>query len=576
MPSAMMKAAPGRRAAIFIFLLALAATTFVWWREMELVRRGQLLTWQEGWEQLNPVLSSYVGQRFESLRDTAKATLLQKAESESSWKNFVDLTEWQQRFPGMLEIGYVRPEGNKCLVEFAAGLSSTPLYPAGFDLNQIPSLKEGLKKCMEAGHGLPSPEYKLTLNSTSVWVNAGFIPMLKKPQKPGTPEENRANVRGIIFFVLNRSDYFEFLEPQLSRAPISLRFLTPDEPTPERLPTSRPVTVTSASGNWRFETSLKGNARSAQMTPWIVLAIGVAFSSLLCWLFLTQARLRFEAEAARRNALERDAEITALNRDLEGKIVARTSELNDALEEEKELNRLKSNFISMVTHEIRTPLALILTSSDILARYPDRISVEKRQSHLQQIDQSVRRMSALMEDVLLFSKADAGRMEFRPEEFDLEKVCRQFVDEVLSATDRRCRITIQVNLPPTPARGDETLIRHVVCNLLSNAIKYSPEGSTVDFRACATDGNAVLEIQDHGIGIPEKDQARLFTPFHRATNAATVSGTGLGLVIVQRCVERHGGTIKVVSTENVGTKVTVCLPVYSPSHTEFMKKFSDC
>jgi signal transduction histidine kinase len=271
--------------------------------------------------------------------------------------------------------------------------------------------------------------------------------------------------------------------------------------------------------------------------------------------------------------LARDAEITALNHDLEAKIAVRTAELNVALAEEKELNRLKGNFISMVTHEIRTPLALILGSSEILSRYLDRLAPEKRTEHLQTIDAAVQRMSELLEDVLLFSKAEAGRMEFNPVELNLKSFCTQLVDELLSATNRRCPIELTADISE-PGRGDEGLLRHVFSNLISNAVKYSPPGTPVKFCVSRDGGNAVFIVQDRGLGIPEVDRKRLFTPFYRGKNVATIQGTGLGLVIVKHCIERHGGSIGVDSAEGLGTTVSVRLPLYSPAHTEFVKRFS--
>src|SRR5262249_17052560 len=157
----------------------------------------------------------------------------------------------------------------------------------------------------------------------------------------------------------------------------------------------------------------------------------------------------------------------------EKRISERTAELHAALAEEKELNRLKGNFISMVTHEIRTPLALILAASEILSRYSERLTPEKRTEHLDTIESAVRRMSALLEDVLLFSKAEGGRIEFNPAQFNLRQFCEQLVDELISATNRRCPIELSAEIAE-PARGDTALLRHAFTNLLTNAVKYSP------------------------------------------------------------------------------------------------------
>ena len=266
---------------------------------------------------------------------------------------------------------------------------------------------------------------------------------------------------------------------------------------------------------------------------------------------------------------------------LRRQVALRTADLEEAqaglhrsLAEEKELNRLKGNFISMVTHEIRTPLALILGSSEILSRYLDRLPPEKRAGHLTTIAAAVQRMSELLEDVLLFSKAEAGRMEFNPVAMDLKNFCTQLVDEIASATNQRCPIELNVAAITESARGDESLLRHVLSNLLTNAVKYSPPATPVTFSVAREVGDAVFIVQDRGLGIPADDRQRLFTPFYRCKNVVTIPGTGLGLVIVKHCVEQHGGTLEIESAEGHGTTVRVRLPLFSPAHTDFLKRLS--
>ena len=180
-------------------------------------------------------------------------------------------------------------------------------------------------------------------------------------------------------------------------------------------------------------------------------------------------------------------------------------------------------------------------------------------------------MSSLMRDVLLFSRAEAGRIEFHPAPLDLNNLCTQIVDEIQSATRRRCPIQLQVGESLESARADENLLRHTFANLLNNAVKYSPAGTLVSFFVSREDGTAIFIIQDSGMGIPETDFQRLFTPFHRGKNVATIQGTGLGLVIVKHCVERHGGTISIQSRPGAGTTISVRLPLFSPALTEFVQ-----
>src|SRR5262249_13255086 len=152
----------------------------------------------------------------------------------------------------------------------------------------------------------------------------------------------------------------------------------------------------------------------------------------------------------------------------------------------QELNALKSNFISMVSHEIRTPLALIQSSGEILGRYLERLSPQKRQRHLETIGKSVERMVLLVEDVLMFSRAESGPMESKPAPLDLPKFCHQLVDEVISATGRRCPIRLSISNGTSSAGVDEMLMRHVLVNLLTNAVKFSKAGDEVLFEAGAT------------------------------------------------------------------------------------------
>ena len=237
-------------------------------------------------------------------------------------------------------------------------------------------------------------------------------------------------------------------------------------------------------------------------------------------------------------------------------------ELLRALAREKELGELKSNFVSMVSHEFRTPLEVILSSGEILERYLDRLKPEQRQEHLQAIHKNVRRMAALMEEVLLLTKVDAGKMEFKPVAVDLPGFCRRLVDEILSATSYRCPIHFVAEDLPATCQADEGLLRHIFLNLLSNAVKYSPEGAPVRFTVKAQLGQALFRIEDRGLGIPAADQARLFQSFYRGKNVEHLSGTGLGLVIVKRCVQLHGGKIHFQSAEGASTTFSVWLPLF--------------
>lgn len=275
----------------------------------------------------------------------------------------------------------------------------------------------------------------------------------------------------------------------------------------------------------------------------------------------------------------RDAELRQLNQDLERRVERRTAELTEAnrrlderreealrlLARERELNELKSDFVSLVSHEFRTPLEIIMSSVDNLDRYHDRLPPEKRRELLQTINKSVRRMSGMMEEVLVLGRLETESITFSPTTFNFGGFCRRVCDEIESATGKSGAIRLQLGSVPEQASGDESVLRHIFTNLLSNSLKYSPADSPVDF-AIARDGEmAVLSVVDRGCGIPEADQKRLFQAFHRGSNVRQIPGTGLGLLIVRRCVDLHRGEIAFESAEGRGTTFTVRLPLFPPS-----------
>ncbi len=243
------------------------------------------------------------------------------------------------------------------------------------------------------------------------------------------------------------------------------------------------------------------------------------------------------------------------------------SEVRKALQKERELNELKSRFVSMVSHEFRTPMSTILFSAGLLETYGPKWSEEKKLTHLHRIQAAVKQMTKLLEDILTLGKAEAGKLEFKPVPIELEQFCRELAEEMQITDENKHRINFLSKGAIADAIMDEKLLRHILSNLLSNAIKYSPEGSTVYFElTCLGNGAeekspvAMFRIQDEGIGIPPEDKPRLFETFHRATNVGTIPGTGLGLAIVKRAVDLHGGEIAVESEVGAGTRFTVTLP----------------
>jgi signal transduction histidine kinase len=238
--------------------------------------------------------------------------------------------------------------------------------------------------------------------------------------------------------------------------------------------------------------------------------------------------------------------------------------LAEALSHERELNAMKTNFISMVTHELRTPLSVVQSSADILSRYQDRLSPEKRAEHFRAIAHAVTRITDLSEEVLLFSRFEANGIQLKAGALDLPAFCSALIRELLSATNEKCPITFACETGLPAANADERLLRHVLVNLLGNAVKYSLAGAEVSLRLMRRGEHAVFTIADCGMGIPAAEQSRLFQTFFRGANVEHLPGTGLGLVIVKRCVNLHGGTVSLTSEEGKGTTVTVELPLFPP------------
>lgn len=254
--------------------------------------------------------------------------------------------------------------------------------------------------------------------------------------------------------------------------------------------------------------------------------------------------------------------IVVNSRDITERKQAEEDILN-ALQKERELNELKSRFVSMISHEIRNPLNGILAATQILERYGEQWPKEKKQDFFQRIKTSVKQMTELLDDVLTIGISEAKKLEFKPALINLEKFSRDLLEEIKLSTGSQQAIVFVPQGKCTSTYLDEKLLRHILINLLSNAIKYSPQGSTVNFDLVCQDEEVIFQIKDEGIGIPPEDQERLFESFHRAGNVKNIPGTGLGLAIVKRCVDIQGGAIAVASEVGVGTTFTVTLPVVS-------------
>lgn len=235
-------------------------------------------------------------------------------------------------------------------------------------------------------------------------------------------------------------------------------------------------------------------------------------------------------------------------------------ELLGALQREKELNEMKTRFVSTVSHEFRTPLATILSSAELLRLYADKLDDAEKLNLLNGIEDGTKRMRRLLDEVLTLGRAESGVLQLRPVQLALSELCNKVIGEFRIGEGKQHTIVFEDHFVNETAELDENLLRHILNNLLSNAIKYSAQGSTVTLSVEPVDASIRLSVQDSGIGIPAEDLPRLFESFHRASNVQSRPGTGLGLAIAKKSVELHGGTVTVDTTVGVGTRFTVMLP----------------
>jgi PAS domain S-box-containing protein len=264
---------------------------------------------------------------------------------------------------------------------------------------------------------------------------------------------------------------------------------------------------------------------------------------------LLYQQIQDHAQELERRVLERTMELRASEENLRA-----------ALAQEKELNELKTRFVSMVSHDFRTPLTIIQSNTNLLEASYGRLDEEKRAHYFSRIYAQIQRMVELLEDVLTFSRGEVGAVSVNLVPVDLDHFFQEIVDEFQSTNRLKHKLVRRGSCAPGKVPVDEKLLQQAIINLLTNAFKYSPEGSTVYIDLSADEKYAVIQVIDCGIGIPQADQPRLFEIFHRAANVGSIEGTGLGLAIVQRSVEAHGGLVEFESVEGKGTTFTVKIP----------------
>lgn len=236
-------------------------------------------------------------------------------------------------------------------------------------------------------------------------------------------------------------------------------------------------------------------------------------------------------------------------------------ELRKAYEKERELGELKSRFVSMASHEFRTPLSTILSSAALLSRYTQTEQQEKREKHTKRIKSAVNNLTGILNDFLSLSKLEEGKIEVNLSLFSWNNFCLEVLDEMQGLLKDGQRIEHEPVDGDVQVFLDKRILKNILYNLFSNAIKYSPEWQVIFCRNKVIDDQLIIEIEDHGMGIPKEDQQYLFTRFFRAKNADNIKGTGLGLTIVKSYVDLLNGSVSFMSEEGKGTTFRVHLPV---------------
>ncbi|MFI5218717.1 MAG: PAS domain S-box protein [Bacteroidia bacterium] len=266
-------------------------------------------------------------------------------------------------------------------------------------------------------------------------------------------------------------------------------------------------------------------------------------------------------------------ELKSTNERLESKVQDRTKvlrealheiekskeELSEALEREKELNELKSRFLSMASHEFRTPLTAILSSASLIPEYPSTEQQEKRMKHVERIKSAVNNLNDILSDFLSISKIEEGKVLADFRNFDLNKMANEISNEMKGLAKPGQQI-IHEHSGVGEVKLDPKLIRNVIINLVSNGLKFSDENKNIWIKTSVQKNGVHIEVKDEGMGISNDDQKHLFERFFRGNNATNVQGTGLGLNIVANYVELMNGYIEMESELEKGTTFKITFP----------------
>lgn len=238
-------------------------------------------------------------------------------------------------------------------------------------------------------------------------------------------------------------------------------------------------------------------------------------------------------------------------------------ELRKSLARERDLSELKSKFVSIASHEFRTPLSAVLSSASLIQQYKDRGELDKLDKHIARIKSAVNHLTQILNDFLSLGKLEEGKVELLAEEVDLGAFFEGLKEEISGFLKERQSVNVEFLSQPKEIRTDPRILRNVMFNLISNASKYSPPDKPINIIYQSVNGSAHFSVQDNGIGIPVEDQKHLFSRFFRASNTKNIQGTGLGLNIVKRYLELLDGNISFKSEIDKGTTFYITMPHHS-------------
>lgn len=571
-----------------VLVLGLISTGFAWNYTSQAVEREAQIKFDHQVEDTKNLLNNRLQVYIDTLQATKGLFAASEDVSRTEWKAFVESLNLQKRYPGINGLGFIRyvpqaekaryerqvrqdtrielsyadfaikPPGNRSayfVIDYIEPFGIN--HPAfGLDIGHEPIRRAAVEQAESTGQPTATKILYLVQDPQKKPGFLILLPVYRKGMSLFTVVKRRSALLGFVYAPFRAKDLIQEALASETNQKFDLEVYSDQQQLYDRNDTiyaadktlnplqRRIETLDVAGQTWNlyFAKLPDFNSKVETSLAFLTLTLGILVSLFLfgiTW-FLTSSRSR------------------AIRDSNESRRVA--AEISKVLAKEKELGELKSGFVTMDSHEFRTPLATILSSTELLEHYSHKWAEERKITHLRRIQVAVKHMTELLNDVLLIGKAEAGKLEFEPTPLNLVQFCRGLVEDIQVSTDNHI-VAFCSQGQCTNTCMDEKLLRHILVNLLSNAIKYSPQGGTVHFDLVCNQEVVTFQVRDQGIGVPVADQAQLFAPFHRASNVGTISGTGLGLAIVKKSVDLHSGKLTVESEVGVGTTFIVTIPL---------------